>query len=49
LWLHEACVALILPHDKAMVSNTRSCRNAGFWYGLFLFSLGFSAAASLEL
>jgi hypothetical protein len=30
LVLHEACVVSIFPHASAIVSNTRSWRNAGF-------------------
>jgi len=31
LCAHDACVLSILPQDSAMVSKTRSYRNAGFW------------------
>jgi len=33
-------VRLTFPQAKAMVSNTRSCRNEGFWYFFFLELLG---------
>src|SRR5206468_11904390 len=41
---HAPCVPLILPQDSAIVSNTPSWRNAGFWYGSLL-SAGSSRSA----
>jgi hypothetical protein len=31
LCMHEKLVGSILPQESAMVSKTRSCRNAGSW------------------
>ena len=32
---HEPWVDCTLPHERAMVSKTRSCRNIGLTYGFF--------------
>jgi hypothetical protein len=37
---HWRCVALIFPHAIAVVSNTRSWRNAGFSYVFFVAERG---------
>jgi hypothetical protein len=39
-------VVCTLPHDSAMVSNTRSCRTSGFTYGFFTVRFVPSAEAS---